>query len=349
MRLPWLRRETRADSSYTDALIEAITSKAGGTTTTLPTGTAALEAAAGFVARAFAAAEVEADDMATRVLDPSTLALIGRSLIRRGELVLLIRVEDGQLRLLPTASHDVDGGPDPASWQYRCTVSGPERTLTFNRVPAAGVVHLAYGRDPETPWKGVGPLQAARLAGRLSAETAAALADEASGPRGSVLPLPVGGQDPTVTKLRADLKKLRGALATVESVNTMAAGAAAPSNDWMQKRIGADPPAAMVELLDKASLEVYSACGVPAALFTEGDGTARREAYRIALHSSIAPLGRIVETELAAKLETAVSLSWAELRAGDISGRARAFQSMVGAGMDVAKAASLAGLIVADE
>jgi hypothetical protein len=34
--------------------------------------------------------------------------------------------------------------------------------------------------------------------------------------------------------------------------------------------------------------------------------------------------------------------------ASDLSGRARAFQSMVGGGMDVSKAAALAGLMDAD-
>ena len=34
--------------------------------------------------------------------------------------------------------------------------------------------------------------------------------------------------------------------------------------------------------------------------------------------------------------------------AADLSGRARAFQSMVGAGMDAAKAAGLAGLMEAE-
>ena len=36
------------------------------------------------------------------------------------------------------------------------------------------------------------------------------------------------------------------------------------------------------------------------------------------------------------------------LRASDLSGRARVFQSMVGGGMDVTKAASLAGLMDAE-
>ena len=64
------------------------------------------------------------------------------------------------------------------------------------------------------------------------------------------------------------------------------------------------------------------------------------------LFATIAPLGRLVVAELAAKLEGEVALEWDELRASDIAGRARAFQSMVGAGMDPSKAAGLAGLMV---
>ena len=46
------------------------------------------------------------------------------------------------------------------------------------------------------------------------------------------------------------------------------------------------------------------------------------------------------------KLDDPVVLDWQELRARDISGRARAFQSMVGGGMDIAKAAALSGLMM---
>ena len=57
---PFGKTETRADSSYTDALVAAITANARGQNTAFPTATAALEACAGFVSRAFASAEVKA-------------------------------------------------------------------------------------------------------------------------------------------------------------------------------------------------------------------------------------------------------------------------------------------------
>ena len=72
-----------------------------------------------------------------------------------------------------------------------------------------------------------------------------------------------------------------------------------------------------------------------------------REAWRLALFGVLSPLGRLVQTELRAKLGD-VTLDWSELRASDLSGRARGFQSLVGGGMDVAKAAAIAGLVIED-
>ena len=348
MRWPWSNRETRADSSYTDALVAAITAGARGEATAFPTATAALEACAGFVGRAFAAAEVAADARTLQVLSPDCLAMIGRALVRRGEIVLLIRVEGGRLRLLPAASHDIDGGPDPETWRYRCTIGGPERTLTYDQVAQESVIHVAYSRDPEHPWRGQGPLQVAQLAGRLSAETAAALADESSGPRGAFLPVPVDGNDPTIATIKADIRKAKGNILLGQG-GDWDSGKSGGRAMWKAERFGADPPAGLVELLSLASAEVYAACGLNPALFVGGEGTAKREAYRQALHSVIAPLGRLVSHELAEKLDSDVALDWIELRAGDISGRARAFQSLVGGGMDIAKAAALAGLVVSDE
>ena len=347
MRWPWSKRETRADSSYTDALVNILTANASGEVTAFPTATGALEAAAGFVGRAFAAAEVSAPDTVLPALDPSCLALIGRSLIRRGEFVAAIDVAGGRVSLLPAASHDIEGSADPASWTYRLTLGGPERTVTLTAQPAAGVVHIVYARDPERPWRGYGPLQVAQLAGRLSAETVAALADESSGPRGSFLPLPVDGSHPTLTAFQGTIKRAKGDIVTVQGGDW---GNPASGGDarYQSMRFGASPPSPLVSLMECASREVLMSCGISPALFGASDGTASREAYRQCLHTLIAPLGNMVSAELSRKLEAAVTLDWQELRAGDIAGRARAFQSMVKAGMDLTKAAALAGLLVED-
>ena len=359
MRLPWPGQraleaelaELRADSSYTDALVAAITANAGGQTTAFPTATGALEAAAGFAGRAFAASEITAADDLVQALDPATMSMIGRALIRRGEIVFLIQVDaERGLTLLPCQSHDVAGSPDPRSWIYRCSVGGPGSTLTYAGVPAEGVIHLRYATDPERPWRGYGPLGVALLAGRLSAETVAALADEVSGPRGTLLGIPIDGADPTVATLRTDIAALRGKVALWQG-----------SSDWGNEgdggkagmgtvRLGANPPSSLVELHKRATQEIYACCGLNPSIFESGTGTQARESYRQALFGTVAPIGRVIETELRNKLnDPGITIDWNELRAADIASRARAFQSMVGGGMDIAKAAALSGLMVPDD
>ena len=67
------------------------------------------------------------------------------------------------------------------------------------------------------------------------------------------------------------------------------------------------------------------------------------------MHATIAPLARIVAEELSAKFETDISLSFDSLYSADLAGRARAFQSLVGGGIPVEKAAALAGLLMAED
>ena len=346
MRWPW-QRETR-DSSYTDSIVALIAEQASGATLAKPAATGALEASASIVARCFAAADVSGPDRYREALGPSTLSMIGRSLIRQGEIVFAMEVRGGRLMLIPAASWDVHGDVDPESWRYRLTLGGPSRLSTLEPVPANDMIHIRYQSDPERPWRGVAPLASAALAGRLSAETMMALADEASGPRGMLLPTPVDGNDPTINTLKADLKSLRGKIALVESTSSgwAADGSQSrPKGDWEGRRLGAAPGAALIQQADLASREVYAACGIPLGVVLDSEGTGQRESFRRLLHSTIMPLGRIVAEELSAKFEADVSLGFDALFAADLSGRARAFQSLVSGGMDVTKSAALAGLM----
>ena len=116
--------ETR-DDSYSDTLIAALVSRAQGKSLSIPTATSALEACAGLTGRGFASAEVQGPDSLTRALTPGVLELVGRSLIRRGEVVFLIDTSAGRLRLIPAETHDVEGGPFEDEWEYRLTLGGP--------------------------------------------------------------------------------------------------------------------------------------------------------------------------------------------------------------------------------
>ena len=167
--------------------------------------------------RSFAAAEVEGPESLVAALTPDTLEIIGRSMIRRGEVVFLIDTSTGRLRLLPAQTHDVMGGPEPEYWEYNVTVGGPSETKTYNNIPSTSVLHFRYAIDPERPWRGNSPLGVAQLAGRLSAETVNALANESSGPVGSLLGIPVDGADPTIAQLKTDVAKAKGRMAFLET------------------------------------------------------------------------------------------------------------------------------------
>ena len=80
--------------------------------------------------------------------------------------------------------------------------------------------------------------------------------------------------------------------------------------------------------------------------FSSSEGNAAREALRRFLHTTILPFAAQVEVELAQKLDRPVRLTFDRLMASDLSGRARAFQSMVKSGMALDQAARLAGLLV---
>ena len=328
MKWPFGNKLETPESAYSDAVIAALVSRAEGKSQAVPSSTSALEACAGLTGRGFAAAEITGPDSITRALSPSIMEMVGRSLIRTGELVLLISTTDGELRLLPTETHDVEGGPDLSTWTYRLTLTGPSRTLTYDGVPSTSVLHFKYAVDPSRPWKGNGPIQVAALAGRLSAETVRALANESSGPVGRLLGIPIDGQDETVKGLTADILNAKGRVALLETGDWGNAGGDT-TVDLETRRFGAEPPAALVELVDVSSRAIYAACGLNSALWGSSQAAGTREAWRLALFGLLSPMGKLAEDELRAKLDDEITLSWQELRASDLQGRARAFQSMV--------------------
>ena len=209
--------ETRAEG-FTDALIAALVSRADGTTIAAPSATSALEACSGLVGRSFAAAlPVWGRPALVMALTPSVLEMVGRSMIRLGECVFLIDTMGGMLHLIPAEMHDVSGGPRPDDWEYRLTLAGPTTTQTYDHIPAESVLHFRYASSPGAPWRGQGPIAIAAIAGRLSAETMNVLADESSGPVGSLLGIPADGEDATVEALKGDIRKAQGRLALLES------------------------------------------------------------------------------------------------------------------------------------
>ena len=344
MRWPWNRSEVRESAPYSDAVVASIVSAAGGPSLAAVGATGALEAASSLVARSFSSALVRsASAQVVGALSPIVLSSIGRALVRSGECVFLITTDGGRLGLLPATSWNIRGGPVEASWIYEVTVSGPTRMQTHT-VPAQSIVHIRLQVDQARPWRGVAPLAAASLAGRLSSATISALADEAGMAVGGLLPVPVDGQDKSVDQLRIDLKNLRGSLSLVQSGDWGDVGAGRPHGDWRPVRLGADPPKTLLEQAEFSSREVFNAIGIPVGLMSDSTpGTGQREAFR-RFAATLLGMSRVVEAELTAKLETPIRLDFAPMMSADVVGKARAAGSLVKAGVAVERSLSLVGL-----
>ena len=345
---PWKRTERRTAADYSDAVVRLIEAQAAESATDIAS-TAAVEAAAGALSRAFASATVEGPEYIRAAVTPGFLGQVGRDLIRSGESLHVIDVDAvGGVSLLPASSWTFEGAAHPRTWTVRVTYAGPT-TTTSHRLPFAGVVFVAWGAKPSQPHRGIGPTSWASTTARLQSETERSLADEAAGPLAQLLAIPQDGGDgedgDPLKSLKADMKGARGKALLVE---TTAAGwgegmASAPRRDWTASRLGPDPPASLAEIRRDTFEAVLAATGTPPALFTDADGTAQREGLRRWHLGTVQPLARVVAAELSAKLEGSVGLSF-DTYPLDVVGRAGALKRLIDAGVDRADALRTVGL-----
>lgn len=299
---------------------------------------AAVDASAGLVGRAFSLADVEPR---LSGLTAGLLGLIGRELVYRGESVLVIDADIVEgLTLTPSSSFDVTGGWRESTWRYRCDLQGPSRTTTQRR-ESTEVIHPRINVEAKRPWRGQAPWKTARLTANLAARIEIALTRESMFAPSRLIPFP-----DTTGEQRAPIEQslTSGGLVVVGAPPSLSEG----SVRLEPQVIGAQPDRALVELREQVTAEVFAACGCPQELFRGSEGAASREALRRWLHTTLLPWAEVVSAELSKKLDRDVHLSFDRLMASDLSGRARAFQSMVHGGMALSKAARLAGLMEDD-
>ena len=363
MRWPWQPKpETRqSGGGYTDAVVSALEARAAATVADVSS-TAAIEAAAGALSRAFMAADVVGPSWARDAINPVWLSQVGRSLVREGaSLSVIVMGGDGGLELVPAAFWNFENvnpgaqeGERESTWQARVTTYGPS-TSYARLVNRDRLVFVRWGTSPGTRYRGQGPLSWAHLTARLQGELERSLADEAAGPLAQLLSIPADGGDgeedtDPLAKLKADLGAARGKAMLVETTSSGwgEGRSAAPQADWKQARLGPQPPQALVSVADAAFARMLAACGCPPSLFAaDADGTAQREGLRRWHMSTVLPLARMLERELSQRLEADVRLKFDNYPT-DLAGRAASFQKLVASGMDMAKAASISGLMVDD-
>ena len=330
------------EQSYTDRAIEDLVNRAsrGAGYGAL----AVVEIAAGLWERTMASATVEPVNGALAGLTPGLLAMIGRGLALRGNLVCRIRVEGTAVKLDPASDYDIQGaGPDSDDWLYRLSLPGPSDTVTV-LLPAASVLHFRCGVAESQPWRGVPPLMQSRTTAGLAGKVESALTGEVSIPVGR-LAIATGKTATFLSFLKRGGFYLSGEVASRGLPQE-------PSARVTPQRYGPQVDAGTQSLRGDVVRDILGVFGVPPALFAErGDGAGQREAWRRFWLGTVQPLALLVQAECKAKLDPSCVVTLDALRAADEDGRSRAvsrraaaFKTLVDTGMERAEARRLAGL-----
>ena len=351
---PFKRPVEKRDSSYTSALLSLLVSRATGDFQNVGA-TWAAEVAGILYSRAFSSAKVTPTNDLTAAITPSVMGQIGRDLVRRGESLHWIDMDSGRMELRPAGSWDIRGGPRESDWRYRIDLHGPSLQES-QFVPSSEVIHAKYQTDSGRPWRGVSPLAGASLSSDLLSALELRLSQEAAGPSGYVLPLPMAPQskdssDP-LAPLIADIRSSKGSTVFTETVSGGwgEGKSAAPQRDWMPSRFGANPPDVLKSLRSDAGMAVLAACGIPTAMVMgNSDGTAMREAYRRFVMLIVDPILDTLRAEIERKLETEVNFDLRALFAHDLQGRASAFQKLIAGGLSIQDSIQASGLLIIED
>ena len=340
----WKGEQVETRASYQDTLVEAVIAAAQGSLTAQAHQSAAVEFGAGLLERCFAVADITPESLSRATITPLMLSRMVRQIMLTGNSVSAIDTASGELLLIPAANYHVRGGVRESSWRYKMELSGPSSLLSRN-LPSTSVIHVRMGSSVQEPWRGVSPLVNAGVSSAMLGRLEKRMANEANTKTGYVLPLAEGTPDSTYEALQRDLA-VEGRTSLVE---TTAGGhgqgvRGAPQVDWQSKRIGAEFPESNIALRSDVALDVIAAMGIPAPLFHGTDGVSAREAYRLLLVSTLTPIAELIADELSRKLDTTVKITFRRLQAADIQSRARAFGSMIAAGVDEQTAMAVSGL-----
>ena len=344
-------------SSYTDQVVTAILQSASGGGVRPALATAALETVATLYSSALSACAVSGPPSVVRALTAEWRAAVASSLVRHGQALYLIDADPSAgLALAPVSHWDVHGGPERATWRYRCELSGPSTTAWRTR-SAGAVLHLRWLVDPARPWAGVSPLQHAADTGSLAAWIERRLSEESSGPVGAFLPVARFDADPDADldadpdtdplgQLRRDIGGAKGQTLLVETAMAAAdSPASAPRRDYQVVRFGANPPRDLVELRAIVTRDVGAACGIPRGLTdSSASGQTVRESWRQFISTSVDGLARRLEAQILAQLGVEVAIDTSTLGGRDLLARASAFRRFTEAGMNVADARLAAGV-----
>ena len=306
----------------------------------------AIETAAALWSRSLGGAVVT-PDLAASALTPDVLATAGRALFYTGQFSGLLEVVSGQLACRPSCSVDVQGQlPDPMTWRYRLNTPVPSGTRTSSH-DAGEVLHVVYGADEGSPWRGRSPLAGARVDVDTLAWIMRRLREEAAQPQGTIYG--IGGANPKQLGEADQVLGSSSARSTSDSQGlagrTRFMRLTGDHSSVPRVRAGFQPEAESRAWASDLERRVWSAAGIPPGLFTSGgDGASQREAMRRFSGTTMVFLGALIEAEASLKLGVEVKLDFPHLRGADIQGQARSVKAMTDAGVPLADALATVGL-----
>ncbi|MDE0398484.1 MAG: phage portal protein [Candidatus Poribacteria bacterium] len=329
----------KRSADYTDEVVSAILAKAQAQNAQADSlALAAAETCRGLWIRGLLAASISGPDAVSREL----LALIGCGLFRRGEFVGYLESDGANVTIHPCSEWTVTGGYDPDTWKYRVTLPGPSETTSINGASPLRIVHIKINADPNTPWRGHGPLRSGSLTSDLAARIERQLDSEFSRGFGRILS---ASTDPDNSQeWKEQIKTMRGGMIIAEVTGGKNPAYGNPSiEDYKQIRFGADPTTQHLELRSQLQRDIIAACGVPVELVSRSDGAAMRESWRRFVISTIRPMGQLIADTLTARIGP-VELDYSTLRGSDVQGLGRAYKALIDSGMSESEAANVVGI-----
>ena len=268
---------------------------------------------------------------------------IARVLSDVGESTFEIQLtREGTLLLLPCTVASVTGGPNPESWRYLLTHSGPTSVTSAER-PAAAVLAFRAHSPTAQPWRGKPALEST-VGGSLLAGLEAQLELESTVKPARVVSVGITSEQ------RGDVGSLI-AQGGVVAVSGAPLGSKEKAYGLGAGTIGGNYSVPGVTLHGQLAKIVSAGLGVPPDLILGGgDGAAQRESFRRFAAATIAPLLGIVRAEWQAKIAP-LQIGLDGLRASDETVRARAVGSratavgrLVASGVPLNQALALAGV-----
>jgi hypothetical protein len=269
------------------------------------------------------------------LLTPDILASIGLDLLLKGESVWHIRLEDGDLSLVPVAYWDLQ-----APNRYVLHIAKPHSIETVKALEQE-TLRLVINPDPVQPWRGRSPFALMGLSPTLLAEIEQAISGALPFAGKGLLPMPSTIAPEQQSKVLSGLQN--GALAVVTSKADFQTHAGGDRSEM--KRVDLTPDMSKMGLQathDALHTAVLSAAGIPPGLFAGGQSSTVREQYRLFALTTLDPLSRIIQPELKRKLGIE-SLSLRDTMSADTAGRARSVSSLVQSGVPLKMAMSLCG------